>query len=114
MTKTAVTLRGMARKRERHMPLRPRLIGQCFVATGTLLLLILTLIWSQYLFPTMLDAHVAFDAVLNQYDELTDDWTFRDFEYTTSAREYSELSLACLGTGNKMKPQICLFYTSGM
>jgi len=62
MTKSMTMLRGMARKRERHMPLRFRFMGQCFVVTGALLLMTLTLIWSQYLFPTMLDAHVAFDA----------------------------------------------------
>ena len=51
----------MARKLERHMPLKLRLLGKCFVATGVILLMVLTFLWSQYLFPTMLDAHVAFD-----------------------------------------------------
>ena len=62
MTKTVEVSRGMARKLERHIPLRFRLLGKCFVVTGAILLAILTLLWSQYLFPTMLDAHVAFDA----------------------------------------------------
>ena len=62
MTKTVEVSRGMARKLERHMPLRFRLLGKCFVVTGAILLAILTLLWSHYLFPTMLDAHVAFNA----------------------------------------------------
>lgn len=61
MTKTVEVSRGMARKLERHMPLKLRLLGKCFVATGVILLMVLTFLWSQYLFPTMLDAHVAFD-----------------------------------------------------
>lgn len=63
------------------MPLKFRLIGQCFVTSGSVLLIVLTFLWSQYLFPTMLDSNVAFDAVLNQYDQFTNDWTFKDFEH---------------------------------
>ena len=54
----------MARKRERHMPLGRRLAGQCFVTIGAVLLMVLTLLWSQYLFPTILDSHVAFNVQL--------------------------------------------------
>ena len=61
MTKSVKISRGMARKWERHMPLKFRLIGQCFVTSGAVLLIVLTFLWSQYLFPTMLDSNVAFD-----------------------------------------------------
>ena len=64
MTKIVQISRGMARKRERHLPLRFRLVGQCFVGAGTVLLLVLAFLWSQYLFPTMLDSQVAFDVCL--------------------------------------------------
>lgn len=63
------------------MPSKFRLVGQCFVTSGAVLMIVLTFLWSQYLFPTMLDANVAFDAVLNQYDQFTNDWTFKDFEH---------------------------------
>ena len=67
MTKTVEISRGMARKLERHMPLKGRLVGKCFVISGLVLLSILTFLWSQYLFPTMLDAHVAFDVCRISY-----------------------------------------------
>ena len=137
MTKTVEISRGMARKLERHTPLKFRLVGKCFVVTGVVLLAVLTSLWSQYLFPTMLDAHVAFDvrctalfkrlglvhkdyctfsqAVLNKYDEFTNDWTFEDFELATVQIVFKlDQYVSILGTVSKMRRRTCSSSIFGM
>lgn len=81
MTKFAPVKTGMARKRERHFPTRYRVIGKALVVVGLVLILVLTWVWSQVLYPSMLDARCAHDAILNEHDEYVNDWTFADFEH---------------------------------
>ncbi|KAJ8598298.1 hypothetical protein CTAYLR_006008 [Chrysophaeum taylorii] len=81
MTKYADVKMGMARKRERHFPTRYRLFGKIVVVAGLVALVALQITWSQNLTPSILDARSAFDAVLNEHDEYTFDWTFQDFQH---------------------------------
>lgn len=76
MTKTQELQFGMARKWERHFPGRYRICARWLVAVGVVVMLINTLVWSQFYFPLTFNSILAFELIVDLRDAVAGDWTY--------------------------------------
>ena len=61
-----VRYKGIAKRRERHYPETRLLTGIALMIIGSLLILTLTLIWSQILFPYIFNSRLLFQLIINK------------------------------------------------
>jgi hypothetical protein len=84
--------KSIAKKRERHYPEFRLIIGIGLFIFGALTLFILTILWSQYLFPLLFNSRLLFYLTVNKDSYATCDNSFASFTHNADTTETSVFS----------------------
>jgi hypothetical protein len=92
--------KGIAKKRERHYRESRQFLGVACIVVGSILLLTLVLLWSQYLFPLIFNSRLLFHLIIDRDDYATCSSDFQKFILNDDSPSTATLSFYFFNISN--------------